>query len=356
MTSRQRVLEALNLKAPDRVPFVELLVDEVIATKILGIQEDRSEPKPPLLEPGKPIVGPFGGGSGLYQLSRLAEKLNLDGFGFGIQAPFWTVLTANQEGREFLTEGLVRTRKDLEGLHFPDPKSTELYEPGRLFLRENRKDYAVFAFINLGLDPVIHSMGLVNFCYALHDDLDFVVEFLDLYTDWIAETVPRICALGFDFVWAGDDLAFNTGPFFSPALFREALLPSLRKVAERINIPWAFHSDGNILPILEDLLSLGMNALHPIDPNAMDINVLKRDYGNRVCLIGNIDLGYTLTRGTKEETEQEVKRRIFEIGANGGYIVSSANCITSYVNIDNVLTMARAVRKYGSYPLNRRIS
>jgi uroporphyrinogen decarboxylase len=92
-----------------------------------------------------------------------------------------------------------------------------------------------------------------------------------------------------------------------------------------------------------------MNGLANIEPNAMDINILKKKYGRRVCLVGNIDLHYTLTQGTPEEVEAEVKKRIQEVGPGGGYILASSNSIAAYCKPENVLAMHRALLKYGNY-------
>jgi uroporphyrinogen-III decarboxylase len=137
---------------------------------------------------------------------------------------------------------------------------------------------------------------------------------------------------------------------FSPKIFREHFLPRMKRVAEKIRIPWIYHSDGNLMPILDDLLTLGMNGLANIEPNAMDILELKKKYGTRICLVGNIDLHYTLTQGTPDETEAEVKKRIEEIGPGGGYILASSNSLTPYCKPENVLAMNRALLKYGFYP------
>src|SRR4030067_1789157 len=136
---------------------------------------------------------------------------------------------------------------------------------------------------------------------------------------------------------------------FSPQMIRDLFLPRMKKVAEKIKIPLIYHSDGNLMPILDDLLSLGMNGLANIEPNAMDIVELKRKYGQRICLMGNIDLHYTRTRGTPEETEAEVKKRIEEVGPGGGYILASSNGLTAYCKPENVLAMSRALLKYGVY-------
>jgi len=113
--------------------------------------------------------------------------------------------------------------------------------------------------------------------------------------------------------------------------------------------PWIFHSDGNLFPILDGLVTLGMSAIHPVQPAAMDIKKLKDQYGDRVCIVGNIDLDYTLPTGTAEEVEAEVKDRLERIGEGGGYIISSANSITNYCKPENVQVMADTIRKYGHY-------
>jgi uroporphyrinogen-III decarboxylase len=92
-----------------------------------------------------------------------------------------------------------------------------------------------------------------------------------------------------------------------------------------------------------------MSVLNPIEPGAMDIESVKSEYGHRICLMGNIDLGYTLTRGTPEETIQEVRRRIEVVGRGGGYILASANSIPDYCLAANVLAMRDALRLYGWY-------
>jgi len=176
-----------------------------------------------------------------------------------------------------------------------------------------------------------------------------IYEILELYTEWQRRVIVNLQETGIDFLWLGDDIAFNAGPLFSPEVFRNIFLPYGRRVAEIIGVPWVFHSDGNLMPILEDLLSLGMAGLHPIQPNAMDIEALKRKYGERLCLWGNIDLEYTLTRGTPEEVKALVRRRIEIVGRGGGYILGSSNSITPYCKPENVLAMADAVRQYGWY-------
>ena len=112
-----------------------------------------------------------------------------------------------------------------------------------------------------------------------------------------------------------------------------------------------FHSDGRLYPVLEDILACGFDALHPVEPKAMEIVDLKKRVAGRACLIGNIDLGYTLTRGTPQEVDEEVRTRIRTLGPGGGYCVGSSNSITSYVPLANYNALREAAFRYGRYPI-----
>ncbi|MEW6048960.1 MAG: uroporphyrinogen decarboxylase family protein, partial [Bacillota bacterium] len=197
----------------------------------------------------------------------------------------------------------------------------------------------------------IESIGLERFCYYIYDDPAFVREVVERFCTWCATVIEYVNQLDFDFYWVNDDIADTHGPWFSPKVFRELFLPYIREVARCIKKPWIFHSDGNLMPLLDDLLTLGMNAIHPIQPRAMDIGEVKRCYGARLCLVGNIDLDYILTQASPDEVENSVKDTILTAGSGGGYIISSANSLTDYCKVENVLAFAQAVNKYGWYPL-----
>ncbi len=212
--------------------------------------------------------------------------------------------------------------------------------------------YAIAASMRMGLSPTLLSLGLEGFSYLLADDPGLIDTLMGRFADWTIAVVRHLRDVGVDYVWTFDDMAYKAGPMFSPQTLRKMFMPHLRGVAQAIKgegFPWILHSDGNLMLFLEDLISLGIDGLHPIEPGAMDIEALKRDYGQRICIIGNIDLHYTLTLGTPEEVEDEVRRRIQTVGAGGGYMISSANSLTSYCKVENVWAMARAIRQYAPY-------
>jgi len=204
--------------------------------------------------------------------------------------------------------------------------------------------------VGVGTDPgagaAFQSMGFEGFSYALADDPEFVAEVFRRYGEWSAEVHTRLCRMGFDFIWAGGDIAYKTAPFFSPQVFREIILPALRPAAEAITLPWIYHSDGDLTPILDDLLSLGMNALHPFETGAMDMAAVKKHYGKRLCVVGNLDMDL-LIRGTPEQNAAETKRLLREFGPGGGYIFSSSNTLSYGVRPENVLAVSRVIKGQG---------
>lgn len=338
MNSKERVLNALRLKPTDAVPFVETRVDPALQEALLG----KGLHYPPRI-------------TGTTNLCRVEinEMLGLDNFQVRFLPPIFAG-SRNATGGESYDAPWIRSREDLAKMVFPDPESPSLYHEAEAMIRAGGHRYAVGATLRSGISAVTMSMGLEGLSYALADAPDLVQTVLGRYADWAIAVSRHLKDIGVDFLWTADDMAYKTGPMFSPAAFQRVFKPRLKEFADAIKalgFPWIFHSDGNVLPLLDDLLEIGIDALHPIEPGAMDITEVKAQYGNRLCLVGNIDLHYTLTRGTTTEVEAEVRRRIETIGPGGGYMIGSANSLTSYCRLENVLAMAAAIAKYRYLPI-----
>ena len=198
-------------------------------------------------------------------------------------------------------------------------------------------------------------MGYEMFCSKLYDEPELVWRmFATVGELWLAlyeqvAALPRVSAL-----WLADDIAYGQGLMFSPHIMRQHLFPWYRRIGEvaaRYDMPFLFHSDGDLRPIIDDLIACGFNALQPVEPKGMDIAELKRDYGDRLCLVGNIDLGSTLTLGTPDDVRAEVRERIRVVAPGGGYCVGSSNTVTNYVPLMNFMAMLEATFEYGRYPI-----
>ncbi len=338
MTSRERILTALRREQPDRVPYLELGIDRALAQKLMGWGTPSSQAAN--LETNAYSV---------EESKAIASFLQLDNLCYVLRAPVYAQKIPGQDGRLFYGEGLIRSEADLDRLELPDPYDDALYAGAEEFVRQ-KGDYAACFVTRVGIFSAMLSMGLEGFAVALSENLPFVETVLDRYFDWSVVVAERVCAMGFDVYISTDDMAFKTAPFFSPRVFRELVLPRYRRVAAKITLPWIVHSDGNIRPFVDDLLSVGVIGLHPNEKGAVDIRAMKRDYGSRVCLLGNVDLNI-LGMGTPEDVDAEVRELIRDVGPGGGYIVTSGNSLAGYLLPENVIALSRAVQKYGSYPL-----
>ncbi|MCP4166301.1 MAG: hypothetical protein GY759_10455 [Chloroflexi bacterium] len=358
MNSKERVLTALNCREPDRIPFLESLIDEPVALALLD------KPLPDDLVGGElgtgnePVFIGHIQDSPHYDAMELVENMGLDGLGMYCFARHGGI-QVKVGGHYMVAAGSIKARADVRNrilspqgdLHLPDPDDPTLYEPFRHFLHEtDDTGLARYCFLNLCSDPVILGMGLETFAMALYDEPRLVESLFDYYSHWYARVAKHLSELDFDFLWCADDIAFKTAPYVSPQTFRDLFMPYYRRVADQIGKPWIFHSDGNLLPILDDLLSLGMSGLHPIEPEAMDLAELKQRYGDNLCLVGNISVD-ALSQGTPEQIDALVRTSIRTAGPGGGYIAGSANSVAYYCKPENVRAMQMAILKYGRYPL-----
>jgi uroporphyrinogen decarboxylase len=340
MTPRERVLTALKLQTPDRVPWMEGIVSDELASKICG---EPIRVNWDIAPDGRFLVSGMELAEMQKKVCRAFGKANIMWNAF---APIYAGRTRT-EGVVVVGEGLIHRRDDLKKMQFPDPNAPGFFDGAKEFIR-HKDDYCAVACLRLGIGSTLMSMGLEAFSFAMADDPDLIVELLTRYGDWTKTIAPRLAEIGFDLFWAFDDVAFNNGPMFSPAFYRDVVLPSQRDVAGNLPLPLICHSDGDMNPILDDWLSIGQQAIHPIQPDVMDIAAIKRKYGKRVALVGNIFMD-DLVHKTPEDIDTLVHNRIETIGAGGGYIISSSNSLTADMKVENVRAMIAAIEKYGRY-------
>jgi len=199
-------------------------------------------------------------------------------------------------------------------------------------------------------------MGFENFALTLYEDIDLIETLFEKIGTIVFNLFENM--ITFDCVkalWYSDDIAYNNGPMVSPAIIRKYLFPWMKKIgdlAKEHSIPYLYHSDGKLWDFIDDIITCGVNALHPIEPKAMDIVEVKEKVKGKLCVIGNIDLSYTLTRGTPEETQEEVKEKIRTVAPGGGYCLGSGNSIPKYVKIENFMAMVETTKRYGKYPIS----
>lgn len=334
---RERVLAALRREPVDRVPYVETTIGLRVGEKLLGQT--------------LPLVQIPRLGLSLRHWEddkKLSRLLHRDNISFRLLSPTFSKKEKGKEGQVFVGDGLIKTMDDFRRkFSLPDPEDDSLYQPIKPFL-ERRDEFAVIFSTRLGFLSALISIGFQTFMESLYLNPELIDAVMGAYVDWSAKVVRRVCDMGVDAVCTTDDFAFNSGPFMSPASFRQWVVPYHTRASREITVPWVIHTDGEIGPIVEDLLSMGISGIHPIDPNCMDIRAFKRKFGERVCILGNVNLN-TLGMGTPEETYSEVRNLIKDLGPGYGYILSSGNSVPDYVKPENMVAFARALEDFGEY-------
>ncbi|MFW6162370.1 MAG: uroporphyrinogen decarboxylase family protein, partial [Planctomycetota bacterium] len=177
-----------------------------------------------------------------------------------------------------------------------------------------------------------------------------------LVTDYKRRLCERAAEVGADVLLTGDDYANRKAPIMSPDHFRAFCLPYLREMVEtahRCGKPFIKHTDGNIWPILPDMIEAGIDAIDPLEPiAAMDIGEVKARYGDRIAVCGNVDCGELLSRGTPEQVVEAVKETLAKASPGGGHILASSNSIHPAVKPENYRAMLDTARRHGRYPLD----
>lgn len=335
MISRERVLLALQRKAVDRVPYVETTIGIGIGERLLG--------RPTPLVPIPPL------GLALRNVEdekALSRFLHRDNISFRLLAPTFSSNPRGSGGQAFAGDGLIKTLDDFQKrFYLPDPEDPSLYEPIKAFV-ERKDEFAVICSTRLGFLSALISIGFQTYMESLYLNPELIDAVTGAYVEWSAKVLRRLCDMGVDAVVTTDDFAFRSGPFMSPDAFRKWVVPYHQRAIKEISVPWILHTDGEIHPIVEDLLGMGIQGLHPIDPNCMDIRAFKKEFGGRVAILGNVNVN-TLALGTPEATYEEVTSLIRDLGPGGGYLLSSGNSVPDYAKPENMLALRRALEDSG---------
>lgn len=163
-----------------------------------------------------------------------------------------------------------------------------------------------------------------------------------------------------DIIKIGDDLGTQDSLLISPQMYRDVLKPIhadfIAFIKERTSAKVFFHTDGDVFPLIDDFIEIGIDILNPIQTSAgkmSNLVELKKRAGKNLVLCGAIDTHRVLPSGTPEEIRNEVKNVIAQLGPGGGYMVGAVHTIMNDVPPENVLAMVDAVQEFGQYPLNK---
>lgn len=390
MDCRERVLAALNLEEPDRVPTHIIYLDANNVDNILGkpVSTDFD-----LLEQTK-NENPYDWPEKMSDLleavetsifSRCVEaavKLGLDCMQIGIVPVYF--IDEPDDDRNLMKDifGRVWEAKNNEGNFNPyylygtintpekwketkeniEGPMTEKYTKmvKKFYRRINKKHKdKIFVIVTNDLAGVFESasqgMGMTYYSRMLHKNPRMIKEVHEVIAQFTAACYNSYMDAGAEVFIESGDLAYHTGPMMSPKKFYELLLPAYKIITDTVHergCKIALHTDGQITPLLDFIVDCGYDGLQSLEPTAgVNLSLVKKKVGDKLCLMGNIDVAHVLTYGTKEEVYDAVKYAIKTAGPGGGFIVSAANMHPA-VKVQNLKWMVKATQKFGKYPLN----
>jgi len=350
MTPRERVLTVLNRRQPDRVPKAASFTEHV-----MNVFREKTGCSNPAVYFGM--------------------EPRYVGFRPTKQAPDWSVwhgdLPPNASVDEWGTARIrgdfyhftsrqypLRDATDLRVLdEYPWPDITAEYRHEHLeeavrALQE--RGFPVFGSVGHIWETAWQIRGMDRLMMDFIDAPEFAARLLDEITDRRCFMARRYAEAGVDCLHLGDDIGMQDRLMMSPDMWRHWLKPRLARVIAagrrvRPDLHVFYHSDGDIRPVLPDLIEVGVTVLNPVQPECMNPMELKRKYGDRLAFWGTIGTQTTMPYGTPDEVRRTVRERIETVGRGGGLLLAPTHVLEPDVPWENIVAFFEAVELYGRY-------
>lgn len=375
MTPRERVLTALNHEEPDRVP---LILGGDLTTGIharayqrlkahLEIEaEDRylyDWPELGAADPDEQVLQALGSdGRGVFD--RFPQATRSRNAARPPHSPYvndWGVGSPEVSPGSYYPAihplANASTLAEIQDYpHWPD-----MADPARVAGVAKRAaalaqaNYAVIAspWLLFPLERAVQMQGMETFFIHLASNPEFASallrHILELCKTLMAQFL-QAAGEHIDIIVTGDDLGTQESLLVSPRMYRRLIKPIhaewLAFIRARTKAKIYFHSDGDVFPLLDDFVEIGVEILNPIQASGKmaDIAALKQRYGKNLSFCGGLDTQHLLPHGSPEDVRREVKRLVETLGPGGGYLLAPVHSITNDVPPENIVAMAEAVR------------
>jgi len=354
MNPRERALTALNRRVPDKVPHTLSFTPPMLEQfrRRTGADDPAAYFDPEVRHVGiRPTqletdFTPF--------LGELPPKAWVNEWGIG-----------HVPGSLYHFEDYVHPLRNATSvqdiLNYPFPDVTADYRYEGLTERVaawHERGYAVAAGPPHYSGTLFECAWILRSMEELLSDLllnpDMAAALLDWLTQSAIESAVRLARAGVDVLSTGDDVGTQRGMMMSPELWRRWFKPRMAEIiaaAKSVHgdLLVFYHSDGNIEPIIPDLIEIGVDILNPVQPECMDPAHLKREYKDDLAFWGTIGTQTTMPFGTPDQVRATVKERIETVGQGGGLLLAPTHVLEPDVPWENVLAFIDAVDKWGRY-------
>ena len=345
ISSKERIRLAIKHRQPDRIPafssFTPRLTNRL--RKELDIRETD--------------IG-IHFGNDMVQVGIGMEKSN----NYSEEAEYtcpWGIGWRNVKNQfgvytEIIRNPLAGDEEKLNAWNIPDPTVNPQYRAMREMIDRYGDAYWIAGSSRCSLfESAWFLRGLDQFMIDLLMNEDYVNALLDKILEFPRYALKEFIRLGADMIWMGDDVATQLGMMISPEVWRKFFKPRYARLfkefkAANPNIVIAYHSCGNCEAVVEDFVEIGLDVLHPVQPMAIDPIMVKKRFGDRLTLMGALDIQLLMPNGSPEDVREETLRLMRGCGKNGGFILGGAHHFQEDTPTANILALYETIKEEGA--------
>jgi uroporphyrinogen-III decarboxylase len=364
MTNYERFVKVINWGRADRILTYDFVNNKELLTRYGGFDETKKYSFEQIVEINAKAFKKIGLDAThcIYDPAKswISSKIDKWVRFLGVKQVGWEV--TERRGVDWIKKRPFSDLRELEK-HIPGtPQYEEIekwYKPTIKYIKDVFDDYDL-VFVGAVDGPVNDSYaytGMELFMTAIYDAPELVLHIMDCnakFSAYIAQVFAENASAPMLFM--GEDIAYDTGPIFSPKFITEQALPRWEWISKPIKekgFKILFHTDGRcgeLLPIIFG--EFGADGLAPIERNGCnDIFEIRRQYPDKL-LFGNVCCAVTLPLGNIYDVEDETLELIERIGPGGGILIGSSGEVGDSVPPENAVAMYKTVHEYGTYPLN----
>ena len=273
-------------------------------------------------------------------------------FGFANNTTEDTAEDAHANGRSYRDNqaGPITSWADFEAYPWPDPTRPEATAALEFFSENLPEEMCISCMTGHFCEHLCWMMGYENLCFALFDQPDLVEAIAGRILEYHQKEIEQILQFPrVRILWGSDDMGYKTGLMFSAADMRKYVLSGHRELAHRAHAAgrlYLLHSCGNLREIIDDLTDdVQIDGKHSFEDTIEDVRQVKGDYGQKVALIGGIDVDF-LCRARPEDIRRRVRETLDACLPGGGYALGTGNSVANYIPLDNYLAMVDEGRQY----------
>ncbi len=346
LTSKERVKAAVAHEEPDRVPIYAGFVSKV-ARKLEEKYGNKEDDVGIVL--GNDIVKTAVG----FETNRNVSPDRQFMTPWGVE--YRRVANEMDEYMEIVTHPLAGDESKLDSYRIPDPLEETQYAHAKKIVERYGKEKWIAGSCQMSIFESSWALrGLETLMMDMVLNEDYVDALMDKVMQFPLAAGKKMIDIGVDMIWLGDDVSTQRGMMMSLDMWRRFFRPRYERLIEefkrsRKDIVVAYHCCGNCEMILQDMIDIGLDVLHSVQPLAMDPVEIKKKYGQHLTLFGGMDIQQLLPFGTPSEIRAEGKRLLEGCGKNGGYIFAPAHYIQADASVGNIEAFYKCGAELGSY-------